>query len=534
MSGDKVHLDFVALHFSTRCEAKCLFCYSADPLFEKATPTPLPEVNRILTKLATDGVTEVLFVGGDPVVHPNFVQSLEIAKSLGLATSVLSNTWAIKPDVEFSRAAGLIDSCEATIHAKTADNHDAITRRRGSFSKLIPNLKRLAACGKTVGVCCNAMPQNLDQIHGIVSRIQNEFQIPVRSLMIQRIIPSGAASGEFKFGLNLDDVERLMVQIDRVATEFGIPILFEDPVPWCTVDSKYHKYLAKCLWGYTRGSINNKGQLNRCGADDHHRLGTIWDGHIQDTWLNNPLLQSFRSKAYLPTECNVCELLDKCGGGCPLSCGTLKDHDVDQLYVQRIQKESVGSYLQSAPAGPGYTRPTVRYAYTGDLNQIVKLETEIFGTTGPLFKNGKIEPLFHRCPKAFRVVARGEALLGYMVLFPLTSSGIAQVKKHFYRSVLEMDIKDIAERFSEHIAGVYLEVIATVPHAPLRARISLIRNLLATVHKYRLPVFACPISRAGLLMIQKSGFKPLNKNTEGSVFVMETVPVLRKNGKVDG
>ncbi len=61
MSGDKVHLDFVALHFSTRCAAKCSFCYSADPLFEKATPTPLPEVKRILTKLATDGVTEVLF-----------------------------------------------------------------------------------------------------------------------------------------------------------------------------------------------------------------------------------------------------------------------------------------------------------------------------------------------------------------------------------------------------------------------------------------------------------------------------------------
>lgn len=531
MTADRVHLDFVALHFSTRCAAKCSFCYSADPLFEKATPTPLPAVKRILQKLATDGVSEVLFVGGDPIVHPNFIASLEIAKSLGLTTVVLSNTWGIKPDAEFNRAVGMIDSCEATILGENAESHDAITRTPGSFSKLIPNLQRVAACGKQIGVCANAMPQNLDQIYDIVSRVQNDFQIPVRSLMIQRIIPSGGASGEFKFGLNLDDVERLMAQIDRVATDFGIPIHFEDPVPWCTVDQKYHKYLAKCQWGYTRGSINSIGQLNRCGADDHYRLGTIWDGNVQDIWLNNPILQSFRSKTYLPDECQVCDLLDRCGGGCPLSCGTLKDHDVDQLYVQRIQKESVGSYLPSAPAGPGYTRPTVRYAYAGDLNHIVKLETQIFGTTGPLFKNGKIEPLFQKCPKAFRVATRGEDLLGYMVLFPLTAPGVGQVKNQSCRSVLEMDIAGIGERFGDKMAGFYLEVIATVSDAPFSTRISLIRDFLTTVQKYRLPVFTCPISIIGLHLVRKSGFKPLDKDIEGSVFVMETDSVLHNNGK---
>ena len=533
MSGDKVHLDFVALHFSTRCAAKCSFCYSADPLFEKTTPTPLPEVKRILTKLAADGVTEVLFIGGDPVVHPNFISSLEIAKSLGLTTVVLSNTWGIKPDAEFSQAVGMIDSCEATILGENAESHDAITCTPGSFSKLILNLQRIAACGKKVGVCCNAMPQNLDQIYGIVSRIQNVFQIPVRSLMIQRIIPSGGASGEFKFGLNLDDVEKLMSQIDRVATDFGIPIYFEDPVPWCTVDKKYHKYLAKCQWGYTRGSINSTGQLNRCGADDHYRLGTIWDGNIQDIWLKNPILQSFRSKAYLPDECHICDLLDKCGGGCPLSCGTLKDHDVDQLYVQRIQKDSVGSYLPSAPAGPGYTRPTVRFAYAGDLNQIVKLETLIFGITGPLFKNGNIEPLFKKCPKAFRVVACGKELMGYLVLFPLTPSGITQVRTKLSRSVLEMDINGITERFGEKVAGFYLEVIATIPNAPVKARISLIRNLLTTVQNYGLPIFACPISPAGLQLMKKSGFKSLTRHSEGSVFVKEPVCALQNQKAIN-
>src|SRR5205807_369428 len=110
-----------------------------------------------------------------------------------------------------------------TILGSSAETHDAITRSPGSYVRLMANLQRVAALGKKVGICANAMPQNLDQIYDIVSNVQNEFNIPVRSLMIQRIIPSGGASGEFKFGLNLGDVDRLMSQIDRVATDFQVP-----------------------------------------------------------------------------------------------------------------------------------------------------------------------------------------------------------------------------------------------------------------------------------------------------------------------
>ena len=519
-SAERVHLDFVAVHFSTRCGAKCSFCYSLDPLAGRFKPTPLDNIRKILPKLACEGVSDVLFVGGDPVVHPNFIESLEIAKSVGLSTSVLSNSWAIKPDSEFNRAVALIDSCEATILGATSETHDLLTQVSGSFTCLIRNLQRVATCGKSVGVCANAMPQNLNQIYDIVVRVQREFNIPVRGLMIQRIIPSGGASGDFKFGLNLQDVEKLMIQIDRVHNEFQVPIYFEDPVPWCTVDSKYHKYLAKCHWGYTRGSISNNGLLNRCGADDNYRLGSIWEGNVQDVWRNHPILVSFRSKEYLPDECKTCDLLDKCGGGCPLSCGTLKDHDVDQLYIQRIEQKAVGAYTPNSPAGSGYFRPTVRFAYKGDLARIVQLESEIFGNAGPLFQEGKIEAYFEKCPKAFRVIGRGADILGYSVLFPMNNTGVSQVRKNRYHSVLEMELSNLAERFVGQIAGLYLEVIATVPDTPRGARFALIKDLVSTIRKYQLPVYTCPISSDGLRLAREAGFVALDGDEEGSVFVL--------------
>jgi radical SAM protein with 4Fe4S-binding SPASM domain len=192
--------------------------------------------------------------------------------------------------------------------------------------------------GRGIGICFNAVPQNINQLHDLVSSLLTTYRIPIRKLTIQRIIPSGANANTLDFGLRLDDIEPLMRQVDQIAAATDIPIMFEDPVPLCIVDPNHHKYLARCEWGYTRGAISPTGFLTRCAADDHYRFGSIWSDHLQKIWADHPILQSFRSQEYLPAECKACALLDRCGGGCALSCGTLTDHGVDRLYTQRTNR----------------------------------------------------------------------------------------------------------------------------------------------------------------------------------------------------
>lgn len=113
------HLEMVAVHFSTRCGAKCSFCYFGDPISQKDEPTDWHMIQKVLNVVAREGVREVLFVGGDPVIHPYFHESLAYAKRLGLRTSVLSNSWAIRPISAFAQTVALIDNCEATVLGPT-------------------------------------------------------------------------------------------------------------------------------------------------------------------------------------------------------------------------------------------------------------------------------------------------------------------------------------------------------------------------------------------------------------------------------
>lgn len=513
MDAPAVHLDMVAVHFSTRCGSACAFCYAADPLADRIPPSSFENISKTLRKLASEEVKEVLFVGGDPVIHPNFLESVKLAKELGLIISVLSNSWAVRPSSALAEALSYIDYCEATILGATPNTHDELSGAPKSFSNLLSNLRQISDHGKSIGICVNAMPQNLGEIYDIVKRLQTEFYIPVRSLMIQRIVPSGAASGNFKFGLNLDDIEILMKQIDRVATEFGIPVQFEDPVPWCTVNPLYHKYLARCEWGYTRGSISSTGVLNRCGADDRNRLGSIWANHIQDVWKNHPILKSFRSKEYLPRECKQCDLLAKCGGGCSLSCGTLRDHDLDQLYIEKVRYGSPGGLIDDTPSGPGIRRIFLRFACEEDLNQIVRLEVDIFGDSFPVFHRDNIKTYFKRCPQAFRIVLE-EELLGYSIIFPLNQRGVDNVQRNIPESVTKMDPEGVEPRFGVNMRALFIEVIAIRQTAPAAARIALLKNLATLIKTSNLPIYTCPITDVGNSLAKRLGFVPVRKPRE--------------------
>ena len=520
----QAHLDLVAVHFSTRCESSCGFCYAADSLSVRALPTPLGTVKRILDKLVLDDVKETLFVGGDPVIHPHFLDSLRHAKQLGLVTSVLSNSWSLRPKEKHDEILSLIDFVEATILGASETTHDEITGRSGSFQRLISNLQRISASGKSVGFCVSAMPQNLTEIYEIVRTVRDDFQISVRSLMIQRIIPSGNATGQFKFGLNLDDVDILMRQIDRIATDFKIPIQFEDPVPWCTVDPIFHKYLTRCEWGYTRGSVSSEGFLNRCAADDHYRLGTIFEGHVQEIWRDHPILQSFRSKKYLPRECQECTDFNKCGGGCSLSCGTLRDHDIDQLYAQKTQRIQNGAYTPYAPSGEGFDRLSIRFAYEGDLEQITELEIVIFGDSFPVFHLNNIQSYFDRCPKAFRVAAQGSQVIGYSIVFPINQRGLDEIADSAPESVVKMNPTGINDRFSNADKAIYVEVIAVKGDAPMAARIGLIRDLILQLKSSAIPAYTCPITDVGTTMVRQLGFVEMGQQSGDSRKLMLRIP----------
>lgn len=291
---------------------------------------PFSRVIGIIDNLARNSVEEVLLVGGDPCTYPRLKDVVEFAEKAGLSVGILSNTLFFRK-ADFSTIIEKVDSFEATILGSTADAHDQVSRHKGSYDILVRNMKALTDIGIPTGIVLNATPKTYNGFYTTIVNLVKQ-DVLVRDVLVQRIIPQGLAKNLLKYSLN--DVKKIGIlfsDLEKLSKDFNLAIRFEDPFPLCFVDSKYHKFLSPCEWGYFRGSIDPEGNISRCGADPRYRLGNMFNCDVKELWETSPTLISFRSRDWLPEYCHRCVLLEKCGGGCSLSRITDKDHEPDIL-----------------------------------------------------------------------------------------------------------------------------------------------------------------------------------------------------------
>lgn len=327
-------LKSVALHITPACDNDCDYCYmksirASNPNYKDFTPDYL-KIEGILEKICDYKIENVLLVGGDPCKYPFLDKIVYHGHDLGLKIDIISNTL----NLENKDIIDLINGFDTTILGKDSCSHDKIANREGAYEKLISNIKELCSHGSRVGIVLNATPENyyclFDMVKNLIDheKICSDF---MRYVMVQRIIPNGFISDKFKYSLKKDQITPLFENIERIRSELGLKITFEDAFPLCAVNEDYHKYLSPCAWGYSRCSMNWNGDVSRCGADPSYKLGNIFENSLDEIWENSPILQSFRSVDWMPTECKACSSLSKCRCGCPLSATTNFDHKPDML-----------------------------------------------------------------------------------------------------------------------------------------------------------------------------------------------------------
>jgi len=76
------------LHINGACNYDCIFCFARNLVQETTTPD---EWEPILRSLKTNGITKVNFAGGEPTLHPQFIQLCELSKKIGFTVSVVTN-----------------------------------------------------------------------------------------------------------------------------------------------------------------------------------------------------------------------------------------------------------------------------------------------------------------------------------------------------------------------------------------------------------------------------------------------------------
>ncbi len=136
---------FVIVAPDMRCNNDCVFCYDKDSEVEGLEPVDLDElVEKTLAEASATGIRRVGVSGGEPTLYPGLLEYTRRMKRHGMSVSILTNGRTLKNAqwLEQLLDAG-IDHFHVSLHSDLADEHDAITRVKGSHRDAIQGLENL-------------------------------------------------------------------------------------------------------------------------------------------------------------------------------------------------------------------------------------------------------------------------------------------------------------------------------------------------------------------------------------------------------
>lgn len=131
------------LHLTYTCPERCVFCSEEHRMARfKQFPVTWGRAATILRQHASRGVQNVHFTGGEPTIHPRFVDVLRLAKKLGMRTSIGTiGTMLSRPGFA-EQALPYLDEALFSLHGPDAETHDALARRAGSFARVTAAITR--------------------------------------------------------------------------------------------------------------------------------------------------------------------------------------------------------------------------------------------------------------------------------------------------------------------------------------------------------------------------------------------------------
>jgi len=163
----------VVFELLSSCNLNCCYCLYHNKRHPNIAPLHINEIYKLIDQFNADGVDRLVLTGGEPTLHPHFVDISRYAKSKIPRVSVCTNGFILNKSLEkeiiglnFSSYTVSIDSCIAEIH-------DKIRGRKGSFYQTLAFLTKLKLAGRKISIHVTIHADNVDSIDKTIDFARN-------------------------------------------------------------------------------------------------------------------------------------------------------------------------------------------------------------------------------------------------------------------------------------------------------------------------------------------------------------------------
>ena len=218
----------VFFHILTACNLKCKHCYINR---EQHGSAMLPkETIYSWLKLFHDPEkkSNVIFLGGEPTLHPDLPASIMDAKKLDYSVTVDTNGYLFHDFLEKTKPE-VLDYLSFSIDGPDPEVNDPI-RGEGVFQICSDNLKRAVAMGFRVSVIYTVSKKNISHLHKMPAILKEwgveRFFIQVIGLRGESVKSHDKTAEEKNLQVSREEWLRIVPQVAKEAADDGLHVIY--------------------------------------------------------------------------------------------------------------------------------------------------------------------------------------------------------------------------------------------------------------------------------------------------------------------
>jgi MoaA/NifB/PqqE/SkfB family radical SAM enzyme len=215
----------IFFHILTACNLSCRHCY-INTGQHGTTTLPRETMEKWLELFADpDKKSNVIFLGGEPTMHPDLSHGIAKAKELGMAVTVDSNGYLFNDLLE-KTSPDLLDYLSFSLDGPEANVNDPI-RGEGVFDICTANMRKAIQMEYNVSVIYTVSNLNIEHLHRMIPLLSD---IGVKRFFIQVIGLRGNSAqdsvGDQGWQVSPEQWLDIVPRVASQAAEAGIHVTF--------------------------------------------------------------------------------------------------------------------------------------------------------------------------------------------------------------------------------------------------------------------------------------------------------------------
>ncbi|MCX6168659.1 MAG: radical SAM protein [Ignavibacteriales bacterium] len=293
-SWQKYAIENVQVILTRKCNLRCRHCFIDD--YGGHNEMKLEHFDSLFFQLVERGAEFVHFSGGELFMRPDWLQIFQLASKAKLAFGLNTNGTLLDE--------GIIDLLKVysprdlsiSVYGHTAQLHEQITRKRGTFTKTTNVIRLLSNAGLDVFVKTMVTKYNKDYLKEIE---EFTYSLGAKSIIFDPFIIKKMDGDTFPLDLRISNLD--LVNFDK--SDFRLKLKYSDKNPESLV----------CNAGIDRVAIESDGTVYPCSAF-RLPIGNIRYESLEQILTESETLKEFLNFKFkdLPIDCISCKAINYC------------------------------------------------------------------------------------------------------------------------------------------------------------------------------------------------------------------------------